>query len=59
MVKRLYNVVIISKETDEILMDEKVVAESELIALEEAGGNVYDATGEFVDIIIIKLIDLK
>lgn len=53
--KRLYNVVIVSKETDEIVLDKKVVAESELKALEKVGGNVFDATGTFVNIIIQSL----
>ena len=59
MVRRLYNVVIISKETDEVLIDEKVIAVSELGALAKAGGNVFDASETWVDTIILCLTTLQ
>lgn len=49
----------VNRETDEILMDEKVVAESELAALNKVNGSIYDATGMFVDLVIINLQTLR
>ena len=59
MTRRLYNVIMVNRETDEILMDEKVVAESELAALNKVNGSIYDATGMFVDLVIINLQTLR
>ena len=47
-IRRLYNVLIVSKKTDEVIVDKTVVANAQMAALKKAGGDYFDMKEEDV-----------